>query len=60
MFCCAPFVLLLRKVRVNGAQGWFGSGRVDGRKNASVQDGMEGGVVEHLTNRIFGKRRVAV
>ena len=34
---------------------WDGA---DGRKNAFAQDGMEGGVVEHLTNRIFGKRRV--
>ena len=36
---------------------WDGA---DGRKNASAQDGMEGGVVEHLTNRVFGKRRGVV
>ena len=36
---------------------WDGA---DGRILASAQDGMEGGVVEHLTNRVFGKRRGVV
>ena len=51
------FVLLLRKVWADGAQGWFGIGQTDARMRP---DRTEGGVVEHLTNRIFGKRRVAV
>ena len=38
-----------------GVMVWDGA---DGRKNASAQDGMEGGVVEHLTNRVLGKHRV--
>ena len=56
-FAAHLFVLFLRKVWADGAQGWFGMGQTDARMRP---DGTEGGVVEHLTNRIFGKRRVVV
>ena len=36
---------------------WDGA---DGRILAPAQDGMEGGVVEYLTNRVLDKRRVVV
>ena len=44
-------------VRRDGLGVMVGIGQTDARMRP---DRTEGGVVEHLTNRIFGKRRVAV